>query len=68
MNLDPFGKYDDSAIWRALQLAHLRVFVQSLPEALHYECGEGGQNLRFCWFTYFEIATGYIVFYADVIR
>ena len=46
MNLDPFDVYYDEQIWRALKHAHLKEFVSSLPAALQYECGEGGQNLR----------------------
>ena len=45
-NLDPFERYDDDAIWAALELAHLKEFVTSLPEKLDYECGEGGLSLR----------------------
>lgn len=45
MNLDPLQQYDDNVIWRSLELAHLKDFVQSLPKQLDYECGEGGQNL-----------------------
>ena len=47
MNLDPFDKYSDEQIWQALELSHLKDFVSSLPAGLSYECGEGGQNLRF---------------------
>ena len=46
MNLDPFDKYSDAQLWNALEHAHLKAFVQSLPAQLNYECGEGGQNLR----------------------
>jgi len=46
MNLDPFDAYSDEQIWQALEHAHLKQFVNSLPAALQYECGEGGQNLR----------------------
>ena len=28
MNLDPLGKYSDSAIWRALDHAHLKVYLR----------------------------------------
>lgn len=45
MNLDPFDTYDDATIWRALEHAHLKNFVESTPLQLQYQCGEGGQNL-----------------------
>ena len=45
-NLDPFGKCSDTEIWNALDLAHLKGFVESLEERLDYECGEGGETLR----------------------
>jgi len=47
MNLDPFDAYPDAQIWRALEHAHLKEFVRSLPASLMYECGESGQNLRY---------------------
>ena len=46
MNLDPLDKHTDQDIWQALKHAHLKSFVETLPEKLNYECGEGGQNLR----------------------
>ena len=46
MNLDPFGDYSDSQVWQALEHAHLNSFVDSLPDKLEYECGEGGENMR----------------------
>ncbi|XP_060068351.1 multidrug resistance-associated protein 1-like [Ylistrum balloti] len=45
MNLDPLDNYMDSDLWNALEHAHLKTFVQSLPTGLEYDCGEGGQNL-----------------------
>ena len=47
MNLDPFGKYSDDQIWHALEHAHFKNFVTGLAAGLDYECGEGGQNLRY---------------------
>ena len=49
MNLDPFDVYSDEQIWQALEHAHLKQFVLSLPAALHYDCGEAGQNLRYMY-------------------
>ncbi|XP_028034268.1 multidrug resistance-associated protein 1 isoform X4 [Bombyx mandarina] len=44
-NLDPFEAYSDEEIWRALEHAHLRAFVQGLPAGLRHEVAEGGENL-----------------------
>ncbi|KAI1706951.1 ABC transporter domain-containing protein [Ditylenchus destructor] len=44
-NLDPFSKQSDDDIWKALELAHLRTFVSSLPELLDYPISEGGENI-----------------------
>lgn len=46
-NLDPFGDRTDPEIWKALEMAHLKSFVNSLDEGLDYECGEGGEALRY---------------------
>ena len=46
MNLDPFDAFDDSALWQALEQAHLKQFVMDLDNKLYYECTEGGENLR----------------------
>ncbi|XP_062606443.1 multidrug resistance-associated protein 1-like [Saccostrea cucullata] len=45
MNLDPMSGYTDQTLWEALEHAHLKDFVQTLPTGLEYDCGEGGQNL-----------------------
>ncbi len=45
-NMDPFDKYDDSQMWKALEHAHLKEFVTSLPDQMDHQCGEGGSNLR----------------------
>lgn len=46
MNLDPFDRFSDEDIWRALELSHLMEFVSGLQEKLQYEVSEGGENLR----------------------
>ncbi|KAM5135322.1 ATP-binding cassette sub-family C member 3 [Mantella aurantiaca] len=45
MNLDPFDKYSDDEIWKALELSNLKKFVSGQAETLDYECSEGGENL-----------------------
>ncbi|XP_046653460.1 multidrug resistance-associated protein 1-like isoform X4 [Daphnia pulicaria] len=45
MNLDPFNSYSDDDIWTALEHAHLKTFVKSLPAGLEHEASEGGENL-----------------------
>ncbi|KAL2082928.1 hypothetical protein ACEWY4_020701 [Coilia grayii] len=45
MNLDPFEKFSDEDLWRALELSHLKEFAKGLPEGLLYEVSEGGENL-----------------------
>ncbi|XP_048248325.1 multidrug resistance-associated protein 1-like isoform X3 [Haliotis rufescens] len=45
MNLDPFDQFKDEDVWRALEHAHLKNYITSLPEQLQYECTEGGDNL-----------------------
>merc|ERR1719186_34809 len=45
MNLDPLKRYADSAIWKAIKLAHLHSFVSNLAEGLEYQVTEAGSNL-----------------------
>ncbi|KOB77963.1 ATP-binding cassette sub-family C member 1 [Operophtera brumata] len=45
MNLDPFGAYTDDQLWRSLEHAHLKAFVQGLSAGLRHEVSEGGENL-----------------------
>ncbi|XP_013142439.1 PREDICTED: multidrug resistance-associated protein 1 [Papilio polytes] len=45
MNLDPFDAYSDEDIWRSLEHAHLKTFVQGLQAGLRHEISEGGENL-----------------------
>ncbi|XP_035171284.1 multidrug resistance-associated protein 1-like isoform X3 [Oxyura jamaicensis] len=45
-NLDPLGKHSDLELWEALELCHIKGFVESLPKKLLHEISEGGENLR----------------------
>lgn len=45
MNLDPFDQHTDDEVWRALERAHLKSFVQNLFNGLLHEVSEGGDNL-----------------------
>ncbi|ODM95243.1 Multidrug resistance-associated protein 1 [Orchesella cincta] len=45
INLDPFEQASDEVIWHALELAHLKTFVKTLPAGLEHEIAEGGENL-----------------------
>uniref|UniRef100_A0AAR5P1W2 ABC-type glutathione-S-conjugate transporter n=1 Tax=Dendroctonus ponderosae TaxID=77166 RepID=A0AAR5P1W2_DENPD len=45
MNLDPFDKHSDDEVWKSLELAHLKTFVQGLSSGLNHEISEGGDNL-----------------------
>lgn len=49
LNLDPFCCYGDDQLWTALEHAHLRESVNNLPGKLDFQCGEGGQNLRWLY-------------------
>ncbi|CAG2164889.1 unnamed protein product, partial [Oppiella nova] len=44
-NLDPFGEYSDSHIWKALENTQLLQVVNELPGQLDGELSEGGGNL-----------------------
>ncbi|XP_066455218.1 multidrug resistance-associated protein 1-like isoform X2 [Eleutherodactylus coqui] len=45
MNLDPLERHSDADHWEALEMCHLKNFVQSLPKKLNHEVSEGGGNL-----------------------
>lgn len=45
MNLDPFSVASDEAVWKALELAHLKDYASSLESGLAHEVAEGGENL-----------------------
>lgn len=44
-NLDPEGLYTDDAMWRALELSHLKDHVISMGNGLDCKIQEGGSNL-----------------------
>lgn len=44
-NIDPVGEHQDADIWVALGQAHLKEYVESLPERLDAPVREGGQSL-----------------------
>ncbi|XP_005105556.2 canalicular multispecific organic anion transporter 2 [Aplysia californica] len=44
-NLDPFGEKSSEELWDALEHAHLKSFVESLPDSLDYDCGDSGKHL-----------------------
>lgn len=45
LNLDPFDMYSDAEVWKALELAHLKDFINGLPSGLYHKVSEGGENL-----------------------
>eukprot|EP00127_Corallochytrium_limacisporum_P007530 Clim_evm52s253 gene=Clim_evmTU52s253 len=44
-NVDPTKAYSDAAIWRALESAHLKLYIESRPGGLESEVSESGDNL-----------------------
>ncbi|XP_077284669.1 multidrug resistance-associated protein 1-like [Arctopsyche grandis] len=44
-NLDPFDKFTDDEVWRALEQSHLKPFVKGLSAGLKHAVIEGGDNL-----------------------
>ncbi|KAG0299316.1 hypothetical protein BGZ97_003779 [Linnemannia gamsii] len=43
-NLDPFFELEESSLWEALERAHLKDFIASLPGGLSYEVSANGDN------------------------
>ena len=46
MSSDPFSRYDDVSLWKALECAHLKSTIENLHSKLDSEAGEGGSNFR----------------------
>lgn len=44
-NLDPFDKYSDDEIYRSLEHAHLKDYVNTLEDGIEHKIAEGGENL-----------------------
>lgn len=44
-NLDPNREYDDTELWRVLELSHLKPHIQTLEGGLEATIAEGGSNL-----------------------
>lgn len=44
-NIDPVGEHSDTDIWMAVGQAHLKEYVESLPEKLDAPVREGGSSL-----------------------
>ena len=45
MNLDPFGTHNDDELWKVLELANIKEFIENSEKKLEFECAEGGENL-----------------------
>ena len=45
-NLDPFNSQSDYDVWKALEVAHLKTFVEERNNGLEFEVEEAGSNLR----------------------
>ena len=44
-NLDPFSEYSDADLWKAIELAHLKNWTDTLENGLEHQLAEGGANL-----------------------
>ena len=44
-NLDPFGRYEDGALWEALRKASLEAPLRASPQGLDSPVAEYGENL-----------------------
>ncbi|KAF9285855.1 Multidrug resistance-associated protein 1 [Mortierella alpina] len=43
-NLDPFDQATDVEVWEALERAHLKTYISSMPGGLSYEVSQNGDN------------------------
>ncbi|KAF9359122.1 hypothetical protein BGX34_008531 [Mortierella sp. NVP85] len=43
-NLDPFSELEDAQLWEALERAHLKEHITSLPGGLSFKVSQGGDN------------------------
>ncbi|KAF9360458.1 hypothetical protein BGX26_009286 [Mortierella sp. AD094] len=43
-NLDPFHEHSDHTLWKSLERAHLKSYIQSLPGGLSFEVSQNGEN------------------------
>ncbi|KAI2656710.1 Multidrug resistance-associated protein 5 [Labeo rohita] len=43
-NLDPWNQYTDAQIWEALEKTHIKDMVSQLPNSLHSEVTDNGEN------------------------
>ncbi|KAF9944130.1 Multidrug resistance-associated protein 1, partial [Mortierella alpina] len=43
-NLDPFNQATDAEVWEALERAHLKTYIASMPGGLSYEVSQNGDN------------------------
>ncbi|XP_032234169.1 ATP-binding cassette sub-family C member 4 [Nematostella vectensis] len=44
INLDPFSRYDDAALWNVLEQVEMKDKVKELPGELYFELSESGNN------------------------
>ena len=45
-NLDPFDQHSDDSIWSALEISHLKGFIDTLNGGLQEPVAESGSNFR----------------------